>query len=152
MCPSAVLPMGQHLTVPLVTIPLTIPPLDGEDRPAMETTLETTLEDRRSTKTLSASECPCQRPQRHARRFREKTLHCEGQAQVRARRSAPPCHPTADLEPDETAQRDHEMDLHHLRQTEYRAFLHFHYSDYTSCLSPPPNDPMQVDVPRERTP
>ena len=49
--------MGQHLTVPLVTIPLTIPPLDGEDRPAMETTLEITLEDRRSTTTLSASEC-----------------------------------------------------------------------------------------------
>ena len=125
MRPSAVLPMGQHLTVPLVTIPLTIPPLDGEDRPATETTLETTLEDRRSTKTLSVSECPCQRPQRHARRFREKTLHCEGQAQVRARRSAPPCHPTADLEPDETAQRDHEMDLHRLRQTEYCVCLTF---------------------------
>ncbi|KAH9990750.1 hypothetical protein BJV77DRAFT_1159890 [Russula vinacea] len=54
--------MGQHLTVPLVTIPLAFSPLDGEDRPATETTRETTLEDRRSTKTLSASECPCQRP------------------------------------------------------------------------------------------
>ena len=42
--------MGRHLTVPLVTVPLSFSPL-GEDRPAAETTLE----DRRSTKTLSAS-------------------------------------------------------------------------------------------------
>ena len=113
MRPSAVPPMGQHLTVPFVTIPLAFSPLDGEDRPATETTLETTLEDRRSTKTLSASECPCQQPQR----FREKTLHREGQAQVCARRSALPCPPTADLEPDETVRRDHKLDLHRLRQT-----------------------------------
>jgi hypothetical protein len=37
MCPSAALPMGQHLAVPLVIIPLTFPPLDGEDRPTSET-------------------------------------------------------------------------------------------------------------------
>ena len=64
MHPSAVPPMGQHLTVPLVTIPLAFSPLDSEDRPATETTRETTLEDRRSTKTLSASECPCRQPRR----------------------------------------------------------------------------------------
>ena len=99
MRPSAVPPMSQHLTVLLVTIPLAFSPLDGEDR--------------QSTKTLLASVCPCQQPQR----FREKALHREGQAQVCARHSALPCPPTADLEPDETVRRDHELDLHRLRQT-----------------------------------
>ena len=41
---STALPMGRHLTVPLVTISLRFSPL-GEDRP----TAETTLEDCRST-------------------------------------------------------------------------------------------------------
>ena len=52
MYPSAALPMGWHLAVPLVIIPLTLSPLDGEDCPTSETTPEITLEDRRSTKTL----------------------------------------------------------------------------------------------------
>ena len=47
---STALPMGRHLTAPLVTITLSFSPL-GEDGP----TAETTLEDRRSTKTLLAS-------------------------------------------------------------------------------------------------
>ena len=46
MRPSAAL----ALTVPLVTIPLTISPLDGEDLPTTETTPETTFEDRRIIK------------------------------------------------------------------------------------------------------
>ena len=90
-------------------------------------------------------------PDADARRSRETTLHCKCQAQVHARRSALPCPPTTDLGPDEIVRRDHELDIHRLRQTEYRACL-LHYSHRMSRLSPAPKDPMQVDVPREPTP
>ena len=68
MRPSAAFPMGQHLTVPLVTITL-LPPLDGKGLPTTETTPETILEDRRSTKLLSASGGPCQWPRRRPTTF-----------------------------------------------------------------------------------
>jgi hypothetical protein len=63
-------------------------------------------------------------------------------------RSALACPPTTDLGPDEIVRRDHELDLHRLRQTEYRACLRLHHSNHMSRLSPAPEDPMQVDVPR----
>jgi hypothetical protein len=51
--------MGRHRpTVPLVTITLSFYPLDGEGLPTTETTPEATLEDRQSTKLLSASGGP----------------------------------------------------------------------------------------------
>ena len=56
-------------------------------------------------------------PDADARRSRETTtLHCKRQAQVHARRSALPCLRTTDLGPDEIVRRDHELDLHRLRQ------------------------------------
>ena len=56
--------------------------------------------------------------------------------------------------PDETISRDQEPDLHRLRQTEYRVrFRSRHrHSDHTSRISRLPNDPMQVNVPREPAP
>jgi hypothetical protein len=62
MRPSAAFPMGQHLTVPLIIITLSFPSLDGKGLPTTETTPEVILEDRRSTKLLSASGGPCQWP------------------------------------------------------------------------------------------
>ena len=59
-------------------------------------------------------------PNTDPRISRAKALNCELQAQVRARRSALQFPLTADMGPDETMQRDQELDLHRLRQTEYR--------------------------------
>jgi hypothetical protein len=55
-------------------------------------------------------------PGADARRSRETTLHRKRQAQVHARRSALPCPRTTDLRPDEIVRRDHELDIHRLRQ------------------------------------
>ena len=124
-------------------------PLDGEDPTTTETTLETIpriaeAERRHRRRTALASG-----PDAYARLSREKILHCE---RVRARRSALPCPPTTDLGHDETVRRDHELDLHRLRQTEYRGHRRLHHSNHTSRISPPLNDHMQVNVPRERAP
>ena len=56
--------------------------------------------------------------------------------------------------PDEIMQRDQGLDLHRLGQTEYRVRFRFRHrhSDHTSRISRLPNDPMQVDVPREPAP
>jgi hypothetical protein len=59
---------------------------------------------------------------------REKTLNCERQVQVRARRGALQCPLTADMGPNETMQRDQELDLHSFGQTEYRVRFHLRHS------------------------
>ena len=60
---------------------------------------------------------------------------------------------TTDSGPDEIVRRDHGLDRHRLGQTEYRAYLRLHRQPHASLtVSPPPNDPMQVDVPRECAP
>ena len=71
-------------------------------------------------------------PDADARRSRETALHCTRQAQVHARPSALQYHPTTDLGPDEIVGRDHGLDPHRLRQTEYRACLAF---TPTACLA-----------------
>ena len=93
MSPLAALPMGRHPTLPLATISLSFPPLDGEDHPATETIPEITLEDRQSQRCcqhlISLVSCL----DADARLSREKTLRRERQAPVRSRLAALQCHP-----------------------------------------------------------
>ncbi|KAH9986397.1 hypothetical protein BJV77DRAFT_63673 [Russula vinacea] len=79
---------------------------------------------------------------------REKTLNCERQAQVRARRGALQCPLTADMGPNETMQRDQELD----RINGIPRPLSPSPQRPTFRISHLPNDPKQVDVPREPAP
>ena len=91
MHPSAALPMGRHPTLPLATISLSFPPLDGEDHPATETIPEITLEDRQCCQHRNVLvNCI----DADARLSRKKRLRRERHAQVRACLTALPCHPT----------------------------------------------------------
>ena len=90
--PSAALPMGRHTTLPHATISLSFPPLDGEDHSATETILEITLEDRQASRCCQHRNSLVSCLDADARLSREKTLHRERQAPVRARLTALPCH------------------------------------------------------------
>ena len=92
-------------------------------------------------------------PNADPRLSREETLNCKRQAQVCARRSALQCPLTVDIGPDETMQRDQELDFHRLRQTEYSTTPAFAFAiATTSRLLLSPNDPLQVDISREPAP
>ena len=93
MRPSAALPMGRHPTLPLATISLSFPPLNGEDHPATETIPEITLEDRQSQRCCQHRISLVSCLDADARLSREKTLRRERQAPVRSRLTALQCHP-----------------------------------------------------------
>jgi hypothetical protein len=102
--------MGRHLALPLITIPSPFPllmvrtshPREQPERkdairigtplPAAPTPLQLSGERKRSIANAR-------------RKFALVAVHCSL---------------TADMRPDETVQRDQELDLHRLRQTEYR--------------------------------
>jgi hypothetical protein len=92
-------------------------------------------------------------PDADARHSRETTLDCKRQARVHAHRSALQYPPTTDLGPDEIVGRDHGLDPHRLRQTEYHSRLRLNRTNRMSRLQSRllPMTPMQVDVPRECT-
>ena len=94
MRPSAALPMGRHPTLPLATVSLSFPPLDGEDHSATETIPEITLEDRQAQRCCHYRNALVSCLDYDARLSRKKTLRRERQAQVRARLTALPFHPT----------------------------------------------------------
>ena len=95
-------------------------------------------------------------PDADPRLSREKTLNCKRQAQVCAHRSALQCPLTVDIGPDETMQRDQELDFHRLRQTEYSTTPTFAFAIATTrlayCSLPttpckstfPENPPLQI--------
>ena len=94
MRPSAALPMGRHPTLPLATVSLSFPPLDGEDHSATETIPEITLEDRQAQRCCHYRNALVSCLDYDARLSRKKTLRRERQAQVRAHLTALPFHPT----------------------------------------------------------
>ena len=94
MRPSAALPMGRHPTLPLATVSLSFPPLDGKDHSATETIPEITLEDRQAQRCCHYRNALVSCLDYDARLSRKKTLRRERQAQVRARLTALPFHPT----------------------------------------------------------
>ena len=118
---------------------LSLSPLDGEDLPP--------------SRTAGAQRCypywnALAGGPDAATTSREKTLNCERQVQVRARRSALQCPLTADMGPNETMQRDQELD----RINGIPRPLSPSPQRPTFRISHLPNDPKQVDVPREPAP
>ena len=111
MRPSATLPMGRHPTLPLATISLSFPPLDGEDYPATETIPEITLEDRQAQTCCQHRNALVSCIDADARLPRKKTLRRECHAQVRACLTALPCYPTPP-EPRFRTDRDRQRHFH----------------------------------------
>ena len=119
----SVFSMGLHPAKPLFFV-LLFSSLDGEVDPTTQVSTEASFEDGRKNKDAIDVRMlfpPAPTPMCDVL---ESALFRESQAPARPRRSALPYPPTVDLEPDWCAQRVHDMQLHHVRQTEYRSLLH----------------------------
>ena len=97
MCPPVALRMGWHLAVLLVIIPLTIPLSTVRTAQPQKLPQKSPLRTAEAQRRYRYRNALASSPNAYPPLSREKTFHRKRQAQVRARRGALPCPPTADL-------------------------------------------------------